>query len=100
MFISPLNFYLIRTIENDNIFCQRFSHVLHSLGFSGSGGPSRTSAHAHAQSLGQSDVATIGKWRDDQTLLATEVLVLVEEVDVRDRDHRFLDVLKYYLGKK
>lgn len=36
----------------------------------------RTSSHAHPQSLSKSDVATISKWSDDQSFLAAQVLIL------------------------
>ncbi len=40
----------------------------------------------HVQGLTESDVATIGQGRDDQSLRTTEELVLVGKVDVRYGD--------------
>ena len=52
--------HLVRTVEDDDVFAQRFAHVFCCFRLARAGRPARTAAHTHVQGLGQSDVATIG----------------------------------------
>lgn len=62
------------------------AQIFHRLGLACACGPRGCPTKVHAQRLCQCDVASVSQWRDDQTLLRTEILVLRVEIHVRDAD--------------
>lgn len=52
--------HLIRAVEDDHILAKSLPHVLGCLRLAGSCRPGGARAHAHAQRLGQRDVAPTG----------------------------------------
>ena len=62
--------------------------------FSSSCWPCGTRTHRHIESLSESDVASIGKRCDNQTLCATDELVLVLEIDICNGNEAGVGVLQ------
>jgi hypothetical protein len=79
---------LVRAVGDHDVQPQRAPQVLDGLRFARAGRPGGRAAEAHAQRLRQRDVAAVRQRRDDEPLLAAQVLELVLEVHVRDRHHR------------
>ena len=83
-------------------------HVFHCLCFASTSWSSRGPSHAHAKTLQvrndelyqeagfshlcQGDVASVRERSDDQTVSASQVLVLVVKVHIRDSNHHLLQV--------
>jgi hypothetical protein len=78
---------LARAVSNDDEDTERTAQIFHSLRLSSSGGTSWGTTVAHAEGLGESDVASLSKRRDTKTLLGTQELILVGEVNIGDADH-------------
>mmetsp|Transcript_61072 Transcript_61072/g.142895 ORF Transcript_61072/g.142895 Transcript_61072/m.142895 type:complete len:209 (+) Transcript_61072:871-1497(+) len=66
---------LIGAVGDDHEDTQSSAHVLRGLRLPCSGGPRRRAAEEHAEGLGLCHIAAVRQRRDDEALLATQVLV-------------------------
>ena len=66
---------------------ERTAEILDSLRLTGSSWAGGGAPIAHAESLRKSDVASLSESRDTQTLLGTQKLVLVGEIDIGNAHH-------------
>ena len=77
---------LIRAVGDDDENTKGSSKILDCLGLTSSGWTSWGSSEKHAKSLGKGDVASISKWCDTKSLLGSEELIGVDELDISDID--------------
>jgi len=77
---------LVGAVRHHDEDTERATQILDGLGLTCTGGSSRCATVVHSQGLGESDIAPIGERSDTETLLGSQVLVLVDELDVGDCD--------------
>ena len=75
---------LTRAVCDDDKDTEGTAEILDSLGLTGTGGASGGATVAHAEGLAESDVAPLSESRDTKTLLGTEELILISEVNIGD----------------
>jgi hypothetical protein len=77
---------LIRAVSDDDENTEGSSKILDGLCLTSSGWTSWGSTEKHVKSLGKGNVASIGKWCDTKSLLGSEELIGVGELDISDID--------------
>jgi hypothetical protein len=75
---------LIRAVGDDDENTESTSQIFDSLSLTSSGWSSWSSTIEHTEGLGKGHIASISKWSDAKSLLDTEELVGVGEVDISD----------------
>ena len=75
---------LIRAVGDDDEDTEGSTEILDSLCLTGPSWSCRSTTIKHTESLGKGDVASIGKRSDTKSLLGTEELVRVGELDISD----------------
>jgi hypothetical protein len=81
------------TVGDDDEDTEGSTHILDSLGFTGTGWTSGSTTKVHVQSLSQGDVTSIGQWSNTESLLSTKELVRVIDLPVGNLNTKMLSVL-------
>ena len=82
-------FVLVRAVGDDDENTKGSTEILDSLCFTGTSWACRSTTIKHTESLRKGDVASIGKRSDTESLLGTEELIGVSELDISDLEGNF-----------
>ena len=83
-------FMLIRAVGYDDENTEGTSQILHSLCLARTGWSCWSTTIHHTKSLSECDIASISEWSDAKSLLHTEELIGVGEVDISDGNNDVL----------